>query len=43
MKYILLLPAVIIYILMRWCEMGAKFFGKLNDRFIDYWVKNSPN
>ena len=38
MKYLLVFPAVIVFILMRWFEIGAKVFGKINDKFIDYWI-----
>lgn len=35
MKWILIIPAVFIHILMRWCEIGAKVFGILNDKCVD--------
>lgn len=40
MKYLLLPFAVLIHALMRYCEWGAKFFGKINDKFIDYYLTN---
>lgn len=43
MKWILLPFAIIVYILMRWCEMGAKVFGRLNEKYLDMFTKpNNP-
>lgn len=35
MKYLLIPFAVIVHALMRYCEFGARFFGKLNDKYLD--------
>lgn len=34
--YYLLIPIMaLVHVLMRWCEWGGHFFGRLNDRFLD--------